>query len=73
MPASINLRRPMARTQRSNRMTRVFKPRESKYLDNKFWRPYRNSDQLTQQVYQLTHPDYLAIAEQELRLSWPAF
>ena len=73
MPSPVSFRRLTTRTQRSPRTARTFQPRESKYLDNKFWRPYRCNDQLTQRVYQLTHPDYLDIAEQELRLDWPTF
>ena len=73
MTAPVSFRRQTPRTQLSPRTARTFQPRESKYLDNKFWRPYRNNDQLTQQVYQLTHPDYLVIAEQELELGWPTF
>ena len=73
MTAPVSFRRQTTRTQRSPRTTRTFQPRESKYLDNKFWRPYRNSDQLMGQVYQITHPDYLDIADQELGLGWPTF
>ena len=39
--------------------------RRSKYLDNKFWRPYRNSAALAEQVYDLTHPDAVTFAELE--------
>ena len=73
MTSPISIRRPTTRTQRSSRTARTFEQRESKYLDNKFWRPYRSDDQLTQRVYQLTHPDYLDIAEQELGLDYPTF
>ena len=74
MVSSIRLRRSPTRTQRNRRTSQVSKQqKDSKYLDNKFWRPYRNDDKLTQQVYRLTHPDYLELAELEIRLKWPTF
>ncbi len=43
----------------------VRKQQSSSRLDNPHRRPYRNSEDLAQQVYELTHPDELTFAELE--------
>ena len=72
MVSSASLRQPPTRPQYRRRTSLPSdQQRHSKYLDNKYWQQYRNNDRLAQQVYDLTHPDYLALAELELTLKWP--
>lgn len=40
-----------------NRPTQTARKQRRSRLDNPYWRPYRNSEDLAQQVYALTHPD----------------
>ena len=32
------------------------KDRQSKFLDDRFWQPYRSKEELAQRIYDLTHP-----------------
>ena len=68
MVSSVSLRQSPVRRQYSQRTSQLdSQQKHSKYLDNKYWQPYRNDDKLAQQVYRLTHPDYLVQTEIELK------
>ena len=67
MVLSVSLRQSPTRPRDSRRPSQLSNPQKrSKYLDNKYWQPYRNNDKLAQRIYRLTHPDYLLQAEREL-------
>ena len=46
----------------SHRPAQIARKQRSR-LDSPNWRPYRNNEDLAQQVYELTHPDELTYAE----------
>ena len=71
MASPITFKRSPSRSQQrvsltgSSQTFESLRRQRSKYLDNKFWRPYRNSTALAEQVYDLTHPDAVTFAELE--------
>ena len=55
---SISSEESPTRSRTSNRPAQsTRKQQRNSRLDNPHWRPYRNSNELAQQVYDLTHPE----------------
>lgn len=64
MPVALPHSRPKRSPRRSSYTPlQKDKRQRSSVLENKYWRPFRNSAQLALQVYELTHPEGVSTFE----------